>query len=273
MNVIFVVNHPREFACDIPGADVVSASTYLTDPAYGEDAPCAGPQPLPRRPLSGPGLLRVAAGRGARPQPAAGREGDPRSADGRLRSPAERRDACAGSAALADCADDTVRRSMRISATIRRQDRCSVPAAVSELRVPLLACHVRARARSNGGLREMRILSAGRHSRCEPRARRRIRDGLHRQRTGTRARKSSSGGAVDRDPVQRRRARSAVQCPKALQKFVRAAEALGHAAGDHRPRRYRAAGGVRRAVHPRHHAASTTTPISSRAARRRRAWW
>src|SRR5436190_187510 len=35
-NIIFVVNHPREFPCAIPGADVVSASTYLTDSTYGE---------------------------------------------------------------------------------------------------------------------------------------------------------------------------------------------------------------------------------------------
>jgi glutathione synthase/RimK-type ligase-like ATP-grasp enzyme len=36
MNVIFVVHHPRDFPCAVPGADVVSASTYLTDPGYGE---------------------------------------------------------------------------------------------------------------------------------------------------------------------------------------------------------------------------------------------
>jgi len=35
-NVIVVVNHPRDFPSSIPGAHVVSASTYLTDPSYGE---------------------------------------------------------------------------------------------------------------------------------------------------------------------------------------------------------------------------------------------
>jgi len=36
-SLIFVVNHPREFPAAVPGAEVVSASTYLTDPAYGEN--------------------------------------------------------------------------------------------------------------------------------------------------------------------------------------------------------------------------------------------
>jgi glutathione synthase/RimK-type ligase-like ATP-grasp enzyme len=39
MNVFLVVNHQRDWPVDIPGANVVSAREYLTDPAYSENRP------------------------------------------------------------------------------------------------------------------------------------------------------------------------------------------------------------------------------------------
>src|SRR5512144_567280 len=35
MPVLFVVSHPRDFPVDIPGARLVTARAYLTDPAFG----------------------------------------------------------------------------------------------------------------------------------------------------------------------------------------------------------------------------------------------
>ena len=37
MRVLVVVNNPRDWPLDVPGATVVPARAYLTDPAYGED--------------------------------------------------------------------------------------------------------------------------------------------------------------------------------------------------------------------------------------------
>jgi glutathione synthase/RimK-type ligase-like ATP-grasp enzyme len=37
MSVLFVVNHLRHWPFDVPGASVVAARAYLTDPAYGEN--------------------------------------------------------------------------------------------------------------------------------------------------------------------------------------------------------------------------------------------
>src|SRR5689334_6652435 len=39
MNLLVVVNHPRDFPFDIEGARTVTARDYLTDPAYGENQP------------------------------------------------------------------------------------------------------------------------------------------------------------------------------------------------------------------------------------------
>ena len=39
MNVFLVVNHQRDWPVDIPGASVISARKYLTDPAYSENRP------------------------------------------------------------------------------------------------------------------------------------------------------------------------------------------------------------------------------------------
>jgi glutathione synthase/RimK-type ligase-like ATP-grasp enzyme len=39
MNLLIVVNHPRDFPFDIEGARTVTARDYLTDPAYGENQP------------------------------------------------------------------------------------------------------------------------------------------------------------------------------------------------------------------------------------------
>ncbi len=39
MNVFLVVNHQRDWPVDIPGASVISARAYLTDPAYSENRP------------------------------------------------------------------------------------------------------------------------------------------------------------------------------------------------------------------------------------------
>ncbi len=39
MNVFLVVNHQRDLPVEIPGANVVSARAYLTDPAYSENRP------------------------------------------------------------------------------------------------------------------------------------------------------------------------------------------------------------------------------------------
>src|SRR5258706_3212567 len=39
MNVLFVVNHRRDWPGEIPGASIVSAREYLTDAAYGESQP------------------------------------------------------------------------------------------------------------------------------------------------------------------------------------------------------------------------------------------
>jgi glutathione synthase/RimK-type ligase-like ATP-grasp enzyme len=39
MNVLVVVNHPRDLPFDIEGARTVTARDYLTDPAYGENQP------------------------------------------------------------------------------------------------------------------------------------------------------------------------------------------------------------------------------------------
>jgi glutathione synthase/RimK-type ligase-like ATP-grasp enzyme len=39
MNVFLVVNHQRDWPVDIPGASVISARQYLTDPAYSENRP------------------------------------------------------------------------------------------------------------------------------------------------------------------------------------------------------------------------------------------
>jgi glutathione synthase/RimK-type ligase-like ATP-grasp enzyme len=36
MNALFVVNRPAEWPFDVPGANVVTARAYLTDPAYGD---------------------------------------------------------------------------------------------------------------------------------------------------------------------------------------------------------------------------------------------
>jgi glutathione synthase/RimK-type ligase-like ATP-grasp enzyme len=37
MSILFVVNNPRDWPLEIPGVTVVSARSYLTDPAYSED--------------------------------------------------------------------------------------------------------------------------------------------------------------------------------------------------------------------------------------------
>ncbi|TMG83126.1 MAG: RimK family alpha-L-glutamate ligase, partial [Betaproteobacteria bacterium] len=39
MNVFLVVNHKRDWPVEVPGANVVSAREYLTDPAYSENRP------------------------------------------------------------------------------------------------------------------------------------------------------------------------------------------------------------------------------------------
>src|SRR5690349_19774861 len=39
MNLLIVVNHPRDFPFEVAGARTVTARDYLTDPAYGENQP------------------------------------------------------------------------------------------------------------------------------------------------------------------------------------------------------------------------------------------
>ena len=271
MSILIVVNNPRDWPLDVPGVTVVPARAYLTDPAYGERPLRPGVQPVQVLPLPEPRLLRLAAGRGARPQAAAPRQhhrgpaiAEPGAAA--HRGPGRADPEIAGADQVGHVRTQHLLRPQRGEPPRRAE-----PPAVQPAAGAAAARRFRASRRSSGA-----SAACGRSPPAT--SRRRTRNSRSQAATEyfmgrrRRTRKRVAAALRPRHPARPRQSRAGIQCPGDAE--IREGRAgAGHARGVHHPRRLSAGWPSSTPCSSATPPLSTTTPTASPGGRPPKGWW